>query len=151
MTETARSPVQSILFACSLNSVRSPLAEGVAKHILGRRVYVDSAGLKKTPRDPFVLAVLREIGVEFADDSPHTIEDVQFESFDLIVTLSQEARDHIAARVRASAVELVHWQIDDPTLSEGSREARLHIYRGVRDRLAALVRERIVPRVRRPA
>lgn len=149
MSTDARPPLQSILFACSLNSVRSPMAEGVAKQILGRRVYIDSAGLKKTPRDPFTLAALREIGIEFADDDPHTIAEVSFESFDLVVTLSQEARDHIGNLARASAVELVHWPIDDPSLSEGSREARLQVYRGVRDRLAALVREQLAPRVRR--
>lgn len=151
MNDAPRAPLQSILFACTLNSVRSPLAEGVARQLLGRRVYVDSAGLRKSPRDPFTLAVLREIGVEFADDDPHTLEEVHFESFDLIVTLSQEARAHITERARSSAVELLHWPIDDPTLSEGSREARLQTYRGTRDRLIGLIREQILPRVRRPA
>lgn len=149
MTANGAKPVQSILFACSLNSVRSPMAEGVAKDLFGRRVYIDSAGLRKSDRDPFALTVLKEIGIDFADDSPLTIEEVSFESFDLIVTLSQEAKERISQLVAHSAVELLHWPIDDPTLSEGSREARLAAYRAARERIRALIRQDIAPRIAR--
>lgn len=141
--------IGSVLFACTMNSVRSPIAEGVGKELFGRRVFVDSAGLRKTPRDPFALAVLREIGVEFADDDPHTLDEIDFESFDVVVTLSKEANDHILEKARASAVEVIHWPIDDPTVVDGSRESRLQAYRAARDRIRALIREHLSPRVAR--
>ena len=149
MTGPEARPVQSILFACSLNSVRSPMAEGVAKEMFGRRIYIDSAGLRKAPRDPFAIAVLREIGVDISDDDPHAIEELDFESFDLVVTLSQEARETISQLARPTAVELMHWPVEDPTLSEGSREARLQAYRAARDTIRSLIRERIAPRIGR--
>jgi protein-tyrosine-phosphatase len=141
--------IGSVLFACTMNAVRSPIAEGVGKELFGRRVFVDSAGLRKTPRDPFALAVLREIGVEFADDDPHTLDEIDFESFDVVVTLSKEAHDHILEKARASAVEVIHWPIDDPTVVDGSRESRLQAYRAARDRIRALIREHLSPRVAR--
>jgi protein-tyrosine-phosphatase len=117
--------------------------------MLGRRVYIESAGLRKAQRDPFALAVLREVGFEFSDDQPKTLDEVGFDGFDLIITLSQEARMVVAERARAVAAELLHWSIDDPTLGEGSREARLQAYRVVRERLRVLLKEQIVPRIRK--
>ena len=52
--------IGSLLFCCTLNAVRSPMAEGLAKRLLGTRVYVDSAGVKREPVDPFVIAALDE-------------------------------------------------------------------------------------------
>ena len=37
---------RAVLFSCTLNSVRSPMAEGLLKHFLGHRIYVDSAGVR---------------------------------------------------------------------------------------------------------
>ena len=56
----------SVLFACSMNAVRSPMAEGLAKSIVGRSIFIDSAGLNKEPLDMFALAVMREAGVDIA-------------------------------------------------------------------------------------
>ena len=36
----------SVLFACTMNSIRSPMAEAILKHLHGRRVYVDSVGVR---------------------------------------------------------------------------------------------------------
>jgi len=37
---------QSILFCCDHNSVRSPMAEAIAKKLFGTEVYLQSVGLK---------------------------------------------------------------------------------------------------------
>ncbi len=149
MTDGKAAPVQSILFVCSMNSVRSPIAEGVAKELFGRRIYIDSAGLRNSTLDPFALVVLREVGIEFSEDTPRLLENIGLEGFDMVITLSQEARATVSERVRATAVEHIHWPIDDPTLTEGSRDARLVAYRSVRDGIRALLKEQIAPRIRR--
>lgn len=141
--------ISSILFACTMNSVRSPMAEGVAKSLLGRRVHIDSAGLRKTERDPFVLAVLNEIGIDFSDDDSHTVQEIGLDGFDLVVTLSREATDVMAERARTLSIRHLAWKIDDPTLAGGSREARLAAYRAVRDTLQRMIRQEVVPLVRR--
>ncbi|MFN8720741.1 MAG: low molecular weight phosphatase family protein, partial [Rhodospirillales bacterium] len=51
-------PVTSVLFACTHNSIRSPMAEAMLKHLHGRRLYVDSVGVRSGERDPFMVEVL---------------------------------------------------------------------------------------------
>ena len=45
----------SVLFACTMNAVRSPMAEALFKHLHGKRIYAASVGLKSAPLDPFVV------------------------------------------------------------------------------------------------
>jgi protein-tyrosine-phosphatase len=53
----------AVLFACSQNAIRSPMAAAIMKHYFGHRVYVDSCGVRAGERDEFVLQVLDEIGM----------------------------------------------------------------------------------------
>lgn len=140
--------ISSILFACTMNSVRSPLAEGVAKDMFGRRIYIDSAGLRKTERDPFALAVLKEIGIDFSHDDAHTLQEIGLDGFDLIVTMSSEARAFMAERAKTLSVIHLDWKVDDPTLTTGSRDARLVAYRAVRDHIRALMKTDVLPLLR---
>jgi protein-tyrosine-phosphatase len=139
--------LHSVLFVCSMNSVRSPIAEGLARLRYGKRLYVDSAGLKKTERDGFALAVLREAGIAFDNDEPHTLADIDCESFDLIVTLSPEAHARVEQILRTASVELVHWPVEDATQVSGSREQRIEAYRRVREVIDRRIRDDIGPRV----
>ena len=61
----------SVLFACSQNSVRSPMAAGLFKQMFGH-IYVGSAGVRKDELDPFAVAVLDEIGLEIPDELEST-------------------------------------------------------------------------------
>ena len=50
--------IQSVLFCCDLNSVRSPMAEGICKLLYGYSIFVQSAGvLSNTEMDPFAVDV----------------------------------------------------------------------------------------------
>ena len=131
-----------------MNSVRSPIAEGVAKAMFGRRIHIDSAGLRRADRDGFALAVLKEIGIDFSDDEATTLDQIGLEGFDLIITLSRDSRDFIAEHIRATSIEHIHWPIEDPTLAQGNREERLVAYRAVRDRIRAHLKSEIAPRMR---
>ena len=48
----------SVLFACTQNSLRSPMAEALMKYLHGQQVYVQSVGVRPSEIDPFVVAVL---------------------------------------------------------------------------------------------
>jgi protein-tyrosine-phosphatase len=148
MSGEKRPALQAVLFVCSLNAVRSPMAEALARHRYGRQIYVDSAGLQKGERDPFMLSVLREIGIEFESDVPHVLEEVDYEGFDLVIALSTEARMRAETMLRATAVELIHWPIPDATQAGGTREQRLLAYREVRDQLDRLIRAEIGGRLK---
>jgi protein-tyrosine-phosphatase len=131
-----------------MNAVRSPIAEGLARLRYGKRLYVDSAGLIKTERDGFALAVLREIGIEFDADESRSFDEIDCESFDLVVALSPEAHARAAELLRATSVELRHWPIEDATQVTGTRDQRIEAYRRVRDTLDRRIRDEIGPRVR---
>lgn len=147
MSETTLKRPSSVLFACSMNAVRSPMAEGLAKFIVGRTIFVDSAGLNKQPLDTFALTVMREIGVDIGEHRTKAFDEVEVESFDLIIALSPEAYERAQAFARTADVQVEYWPTSDPTAVGETREQRLEAYRGVRDHLRRRIRERLGPPV----
>lgn len=145
-----RSRPGAVLFACNFNRTRSPMAEVLLKRLVGDRIFVDSCGLKLQPAeedeesgaDPFAEAVMAEIGCDLVDHRPKTFDDLEDESFDLVISLTPESQHRAVEMTRGRAAEIEYWPTFDPTLAEGSREARLNAYRQVRDALAARIAER---------
>jgi len=136
---------QSVLFACGMNAVRSPMAAALLQQMFGKSIYVGSAGVQKGELDPFAVAVMQEIGIDISRHKPATFEDVEdLEglNFDLIVTLSPPAHHKALELTRFHAAEVEYWPTLDPTSVEGSREQRLEAYRTVRDELLARIRAR---------
>jgi protein-tyrosine-phosphatase len=140
-----RARPQAVLFACGLNSVRSPMAAALFRHMFGREAYVGSAGVRRGELDPFAVAVMEEIGLDIAKHRPMTfeeLEDWEGLNFDLIVTLAPEAHHKALDLTRTIAAEVEYWPTPDPTIQEGSREQRLDAYRAVRDQLTRRIKER---------
>jgi len=136
---------QSVLFACGMNAVRSPMAAALARQMFGQSIYVGSAGAQKGELDPFAVVVMEEIGIDISRHKPVTFEDVEDMegfNFDLIVTLSPPAHHKALELTRVHAAEVEYWPTFDPTSVEGSREQRLDAYRAVRDELMAQIRTR---------
>lgn len=132
----------SVLFICGRNSIRSPIAAALTQAWFPRTFYVASAGIVPGERDPFVDAVLAEIGVEIGAHRPHSLEDLEDLNFDLAVTLSPEAHHRALELTRTNAIKVEYWPTSDPSLVTGSREQILAAYRDVRERLSARIRER---------
>lgn len=131
----------AVLFSCTFNSVRSPMAEGLARLYFGKEVYAASAGVKLGEElDPFVVAAMQEVGVDVTRHHPHTFEELEDDSFDLIVTLSPEAHHKALEYTRTLACDVVYWPTMDPTAVEGSRDRRMDAYREVRDGLARRIK-----------
>lgn len=140
-----RTTPQAVLFACGLNSVRSPMAAGLFKQTMGRTNYVNSAGVRKDELDPFAVAALDEVGIDISRHRPMTfeeLEDWEGLNFDLIVTLSPEAHHKALELTRTIAAEVEYWPTPDPTAVEGTREQRLAAYREVRDQLTERIKNR---------
>ncbi len=144
MSTTLPPPVLpgSVLFACSQNSVRSPMAEAIAKRLYGQSSYIDSVGVRASDVDGFAVAALDEIDVDVHRHHAKTFGDVDPSSFDLIVTLSPEAHHQALEFTRGTAAEVEYWPIPDPSAVEGSREARLDAYRRTRDLILARLKAR---------
>src|SRR5476649_2591441 len=132
----------AILFACTMNSVRSPMAAAIMRHLFGKFVYVDSAGVRAGELDPMAVEGMEEAGIEIAKYHPKRFEDLVDSSFDLCITLSPEAQHRAIDLAHTSAIEIEYWPTMDPTLVEGSREQRLDAYRAVRETFMRKIRDR---------
>jgi protein-tyrosine-phosphatase len=132
----------SVLFACTENALRSPMAEAMLKHMHGHQIFVDSVGVRAGELDGFAIEVMAEMGLDIARHRPKTFDDLEDTSYDLVVSLSPEAQHSAVELTRSAATELEFWPTFDPSIVEGGREARLDAYRRVRDELLARIRER---------
>jgi len=132
----------AVLFACTFNAVRSPMASAIMRHLYGRFVYVHSAGARAGDLDPMAVEVMEEIGIEIGKHKPRRFEDLEDTSFDLVIALSPQAQHKAVELTRTMAVEVEYWPTQDPTAVEGSRDQRLDAYRAVRDELMRRIRAR---------
>ena len=134
----------SVLFACTMNAVRSPMAAAILRHLAGHRAYVESAGVREGEADPFVAAVMDEIGIDVSRHTPRTLADLHDTSFDLIITLSPEAHHQALELTRTMAVEVEYWPTFDASLMIGAsnREQTLDSYRAVRNGLFQRIKAR---------
>ena len=130
----------AVLFSCSQNAIRSPMAEAIMKHYYGHKVFVDSCGVRAGERDDFIIQVLDEIGVDVSRHKPKTFDDLVESSFDLVITLSPEAHHRAMEMTRTNAIDVIYWPTIDPSLTAGSRDQILHGYRACRDNLVKRMR-----------
>src|ERR1700738_2096911 len=140
----ARNP-QAVLFACGMNSVRSPMAESLLQRMFPRPLYVKSAGGKKGELDPFAVAVMAELGQDISGHKPMTFEELddwEGLNFDLIITLSPEAHHKALELTRTLAAEVEYWPTHDPVGTNGNREQKLQSYREFCDILSMRIRRR---------
>ncbi len=132
----------AVLFACTMNAIRSPMAAAILAHLAGHRVYVTSAGVRAGEPDPFIAEVMEEIGIDVSRHTPLAIRDLNDTSFDVIVSLSPEAHHQALELTRTMAVEVEYWPTIDPSLTQGSRAQVLDAYRALRDQLFQRIRRR---------
>jgi len=134
----------TILFVCSMNSVRSPMAAALARLLFPGKLISRSAGARSGQADGFVYAAMEELGIDMSLHTPHTMDELVATRFDLVITLSNEAREAVASR-KLDGKKTEHWPTEDPTLVKGSREARLAAYHQLRDGLKKQIYDRLSP------
>ncbi|MBC8130255.1 MAG: low molecular weight phosphatase family protein [Rhizobiaceae bacterium] len=142
--EDEKPRVSSVLFVCGMNSIRSPMAEAIAKSVLPPSTYVVSAGVRSGERDPFVDIVLDEKGLGLGTRKPQSFEDLADGYFDLIVTMAPEAHHTVLDATGSAAVDVEFWPMPDPSVVTGSREQILSSYRDVRERIETRIRKRFL-------
>ena len=128
-----------------MNAVRSPMAAALFKQMYGRSAYVASAGVQEGELDPFMVAVMDEVGIDMSKHKPISFEELDEQeglNFDLIVTLSPPAHHKALELTRTLAADVEYWPTIDPTAVEGNREQRLAAYREAREQLSDLIRRR---------
>lgn len=144
--DEATSELPTVLFVCSMNSVRSPIAAALARQAFPGRLIARSVGVNGGKADQFVYEVMEEIGIDMSVHTPHILDELVANHFDLVITLSDDAPDAVRRKgLEMGALE--EWKVDDPSLVEGSREVVLNAYRALRDDLRRRVRARLEPLV----
>ncbi|MGZ8363335.1 MAG: arsenate-mycothiol transferase ArsC [Caulobacteraceae bacterium] len=135
-----------VLFACTLNRTRSPMAEALAAQILGPEVTVMSCGVQPCEEfDPFVFATLAETWTPLDDRPGRGFESLEEHRFDTIICLTPEAYDEARARLAPDRVHIAElWPVADPTDIEGSREQKMEAYRALRDDLTSRIKARFL-------
>lgn len=111
-----------VLFVCTGNSGRSPMAEALLRHRAGERVEVASAGSHPKPLHPNAVRVMAERGIALAHD-PTALESVNRDRFHLVISLCDRVREvcpDFPGRPR-----MIHWSLADPA-REGDTDAQTY-------------------------
>ena len=127
-----------ILFICTGNSCRSPMAEGLARHYGMGRVEVFSAGVTPSPLNPRAVQVMAEKDIDITRHIPKGLGSVAMDEMDLVVTLCDFAQTLCPSGLPTQ--HRLHWSIMDPTGMWGPEWFVLRAYRKVRDELDQRIR-----------
>lgn len=137
---------QAVLFICTMNAIRSPMAEIMLRFFHGQRIYTQSAGIRAAEEvDGFAIAVMEELGMDLSQHEPKTVDQIEDDNFDLVISLSPEAQHTAVELTRYMSCEVEFWPTMDPSVVDGPRETRLQAYRDMRDTLLQRIRERFPP------
>jgi protein-tyrosine-phosphatase len=133
----------SVLFACTYNRTRSPMAESLARLELGDDVRVASCGTRPLDEtDYFMLSALQEVGAHRPERPGQGFEVLDDEDFDLVIAMTEDSYAAAQKAAQGRGVDVEHWPTPDPTLAEGSREQVMDAYRAFRDQLRRRIRDR---------
>jgi ArsR family transcriptional regulator, arsenate/arsenite/antimonite-responsive transcriptional repressor / arsenate reductase (thioredoxin) len=113
-----------VLFACTGNSARSPIAEALLRHRAGGQVEVVSAGSHPKPRiHPSAVRVLREHygGIDIADQRPRRLDTLARRRFDYVISLCDKVRE--VCPEFGYQPRLIHWSIPDPAAGGTERQS----------------------------
>ena len=124
----------SVLFVCYLNSIRSPMAEGLLKKHFPN-IYVASCGLAKGDLDNLMVAVMKEIGVDMSGHEPQTLAQLQDSMFDTVITFTPDAYHAAQAVFGDSDTSVELWPLPDPTKGSIDVRALMNNYRSLRDNI----------------
>jgi arsenate reductase len=125
----------SILFLCVANSGRSQMAEGLARHLFGATVRVQSAGTEPSRVNPFAIQAMAELGIDLGAHTSKSVQSIEPQSADLVITLCAEE----VCPVFLSRAPRMHWPLKDPSRKQEdlTDEERLQHFRVARDEIRA--------------
>ena len=124
-----------VLVLCTGNSARSQMAEGLLRHDAGDRFDVFSAGVEPTAVRPLAVAAMREVGIDISEQRSKSIAEFADQKFDYVITVCDNANQQCP--MFPGKAERIHWSIEDPAEAAGDEQAKLGVFRRVRDTLRA--------------
>ena len=132
---------RNILFLCTGNSSRSPIAEAILKQKAGDVFNVYSAGT--APREKMfepAIEVMKEVDLDISEHTPVGVKEYLGKvHFEKAIILSHTAEEN-CPRIFGPA-DRVYWPFDDPAGKEGSTEDVLAFTRAYRDEVERKISE----------
>lgn len=123
----------SVLFVCYLNSIRSPMAEGLMKKRFGRSLYVQSAGLASGEIDDLMVAVMDEKSIDMSAHTSRTLSDLGDTNYDIVIAFTEPAAEAARAMFDGTDTVVETWLVPDPTAGSLDVRAMMNNYRAIRD------------------
>lgn len=127
---------------CVANSARSQLAEGLARHILGNSVEVQSAGSHPAKLNPFAVKVMQEIGIDISKQYSKSIDELSPKfvvGLNYIITLCAE---EVCPTMVAQNAKRLHWPFKDPATKEPLSDEELLVrFREARDLITETIKK----------
>lgn len=122
-----------ILFVCTHNACRSPMAEGIVNHLLGDRFEAFSAGTEPARVHPLAVRVMSEIGIDISGHVSKHLSAFDGQTFDSVITLCGDPRE--SCPFVPGAARRIHIGFPDPSTATGTPEEILARFREVRDEI----------------
>ncbi len=117
-----------LLFLCTGNSARSQMAEAILNAKAGGRIVAESAGSQPAARvNPLATETLRDYGVEWAGRPPRSLNGLERERWDFVVTVCDRAKE--SCPIFPGQPVLAHWGMPDPALVQGDDAAKRAAFR----------------------
>ncbi len=142
VAEEATMKKTRVLFICVHNSARSQMAEAFLNQLGGEHFAAESAGLEPGVLNPLVVKALAEVGIDIAGRATRSAFELlrQGKWFGWVITVCDESQAE-RCPIFPGAGHRDHWSFPDPASFTGSDEEKLEQVRGLRDRIAARVKE----------
>jgi arsenate reductase len=134
---------KKVLVLCTGNSIRSQIAEGFLKKYR-KNWYIESAGTFPVGLNPLAVKVMAESGIDISENSSKSVSQFISSSFDLIITVCDNARSSCPAFTGDKKTKYIHWSFEDPSVVMGSKDKRLESFRKTRDLIDEKIKEFLI-------
>ena len=135
--------LNSVLFVCNINSIRSPMAEAILKAWFDKKIFVDSCGIREGRLDYMAVEVMAEDDFDLSNHSSKLFSSLQDTSFDLIIAFTKEALDEVKSLTKTKDYKIEYLEIFDASQTTGNRQQRLESYRQVRELLKEKLKKKV--------
>lgn len=133
-----------VLFLCTGNSARSPMAAALLRHHTDGLVHAVSAGSHPRPIDQYAVGAVADYGVDISKHRARRLDAYANKSFDYVISLCDRVRELCPRFPDHPAY--IHWSIPNPASASDAADSA---YRRTAAELDTRIRF-LIPRLERP-
>ncbi len=135
MTQDTTKLPEAVLFVCTLNSIRSPIAEALMKKKFGSDVYVQSCGISTGELNQLMVSIMSEVGIDMNNHTSRSLDDLGDTSYDIVIAFTDDAGAAARAVFDDSDTVIEVWPLPDPTVGAHDVRTMMNNYRALRENI----------------